>query len=284
MGFLIAALMVSFGQKPFEPQPETISKLGEELYSGSNNDSLLIEVNQKLALEPNNLDLLLEKAAKLEGLRRFQEAIELYSHCLTIRPNSPEILKRRGQRFISVRDWNSAIQDLLQATEYHSFIKPEKLKYTENLNWAIWYYLGVAYYLKAEFETALDAFQKSYAFSADNVSLLASVNWVHNCFRRLGQDEEAQEVVVPIQDGMGYTGNYFKCILVYNGTKTQAQTINFETAEGFELCTVGYGMGNLELVNGNREAAIKIFEKIIQDNAWQANGFMAAEAELSRLK
>jgi len=43
-------------------------------------------------------------------------------------------------------------------------------------------------------------------------------------------------------------------------------------------------MGNLQFVNGNREAAIEIFNKIVKDDAWQANGFMAAEAELSRIK
>ena len=131
---------------------------------------------------------------------------------------------------------------------------------------------------------ALEVFQKSYEHSADNVSLLASINWVYNCYRRLGRDKEAQKIVAPIQEGMGYSGNYYKCILVYNGSKSPEETIDFETASGFELCTVGYGMGNLQFVNGNRERAIEIYNKIVKENAWQANGFMAAEAELSRIK
>ena len=281
---LIVILIVSCGKEPVKPEPEAISKLGEKLYSGSNNDSLLMEIDQKLSLNPNNLDLLLEKGAKLEGLKRFREAIALYTHSLNLNPNTTEIFKRRGQRYISVRDWDKAIEDLTQAGVHHNFIKANNLKYTDNLNWAIWYYLGICYYFKAEFEMALDVFQKSYEYSADNVSLLASINWVYNCHRRLGRDEEAQKIVAPIQEGMGYSGNYYKCILVYNGSKSQAETIDFETASGFELCTVGYGMGNLQLVNGNREAAIKIFGKIVKDDAWQANGFMAAEAELSRIK
>ena len=280
---LFCSQIVSCSKEPVKPQPEAISKLGVKLYSGSDNDSLLVEINQKLSLNPNNLDLLLEKGAKLEGLRRFQEAIALYTHSLNLNPNTTEILKRRGQRYISIRYWDKAIEDLTQAGIYHNFIKVNNLKYTDNLNWAIWYYLGMCYYFKAEFEMALDVFQKSYEYSADNVSLLASINWVYNCHRRLGRDEEAQKIVAPIQEGMGYSGNYYKCILVYNGSKSQAETIDFETAGGFELCTVGYGMGNLQFVNGNREAAIEIFNKIVKDDAWQANGFMAAEAELSRI-
>ena len=109
---LIVILIVSCGKEPVKPEPEAISKLGEKLYSGSNNDSLLMEIDQKLSLNPNNLDLLLEKGAKLEGLKRFREAIALYTHSLNLNPNTAEIFKRRGQRYISVRDWDKAIEDL----------------------------------------------------------------------------------------------------------------------------------------------------------------------------
>ena len=129
-------------------------------------------------------------------------------------------MKRRGQRYINIRDWDKAIEDLTQAGIHHNFIKAKNLKYTDNLNWAIWYYLGICYYFRAEFEMALDVFQKSYEHSADNVSLLASINWVYNCYRRLGRDKEAQKIVAPIQEGMGYSGNYYKCILVYNKFKS----------------------------------------------------------------
>ncbi len=127
-------------------------------------------------------------------------------------------------------------------------------------------------------------FQRSYDYSADNVSLLASVNWIHNCLRRLGRSDEARQVVEPIKEDMGYLGNYYKCILVYNGTKTESETINYDTAKGFEMCTVGYGMANFHWVNGDKEIALKIFRKIVAEETWQTNGFLAAEAELSKIQ
>ena len=48
------------------------------------------------------------------------------------------------------------------------------------------------------------------------------------------------------------------------------------------MCTVGYGMANFHWVNGDKEKALKIFRKIVAEETWQANGFLAAEAELSR--
>jgi len=258
--------------------------LGAELHSDSGGDSLLTGIETRLSAEPNNLSILMEKGSALEGLRRYREAVEVYTQCLVIIPESPELLRRRGQRYISLRKLDNAITDLELAATRHTFVKAENLKYTENLNWAIWYYLALTYYLQADFEKALTAFQRSYDYSADNVSLLASVNWIHNCLRRLGRSDEARQVVEPIKEDMGYSGNYYKCILVYNGTKTESETINYDTAKGFEMCTVGYGMANFHWANGDKETALKIFMKIVAEETWQANGFLAAEAELSKIQ
>ncbi len=210
------------------------------------------------------------------------EAVEIYSRYLSLSPHSPELLRRRGQRYISLRKFDEAVADLELASRHHTFEKVENLKYTENLSWAIWYYLALTYYLKGQFEEALTTFEKSHTYAADNVALLASLNWIHNSLRRLGRTDEAKQVVAPIKENMGYSGNYYKCILVYNGARTVSETINFAMANGFELCTVGYGMANLYLVNGEKETALEILRQIVKDDAWQANGFLAAEAELSR--
>ncbi|HIO48898.1 TPA: hypothetical protein EYN23_16305 [Candidatus Poribacteria bacterium] len=91
-------------------------------------------------------------------------------------------------------------------------------------------------------------------------------------------------MVEPIKEDMGYSGNYYKCILVYNGTKTESETINYNIAKDFEMCTVGYGMANFHWVNGDRKTALEIFRKIVAEETWQANGFLAAEAELSKIQ
>ena len=281
---VLLSVFLACTQSPDSRRLETVSMLGAELHSDSGGDSLLTGIETRLSAEPNNLSILMEKGSALEGLRRYREAVEVYTQCLVIIPESPELLRRRGQRYISLRKLDNAITDLELAATRHTFVKAENLKYTENLNWAIWYYLALTYYLQADFEKALTAFQRSYDYSADNVSLLASVNWIHNCLRRLGRSDEARQVVEPIKEDMGYSGNYYKCILVYNGTKTESETINYDTAKGFEMCTVGYGMANFHWANGDKETALKIFMKIVAEETWQANGFLAAEAELSRIQ
>jgi len=281
---VLLSIFLACTQSPDSRRLETVSMLGAELYSDNGGDSLLMGIETRLSAEPNNLSTLMEKGSVLEGLRRYREAVEVYTQCLLLSPESPEILRRQGQRYITLRKLDSATADLELTARRHTFVKAENLKYTENLNWAIWYYLALTYYLKADFEKALTAFQKSYDYSADNISLLASVNWVHNCLRRLGRSDEARQVVEPIKEDMGYSGNYYKCILVYNGTKTESETINYDIAKDFEMCTVGYGMANFHWVNGDRKTALEIFRKIVAEETWQANGFLAAEAELSKIQ
>ncbi len=50
------------------------------------------------------------------------------------------------------------------------------------------------------------------------------------------------------------------------------------------FATVGYGVGSLRLAEGRRDAAIDLFERVMEAGNWPAFGFIAAEAELSRAR
>lgn len=271
-------------QKHEERKPEVISLMGRALYADEGGDSLLQTIEAELASSPENDSILHRKGLALEGLRRYNEAIDVYTQCLSLAPESPLYLRRRGHRYISVRQFDKAVNDLEKAAALHDFEKVEYLVYTDNLQWAVWYYLGLAYYLQGNFEKALPAFLESYNYSADNTALLASTNWVHNTFRRLNRDDEAQMILKPIQEGMGFEGNYYTNILVYKGLRTESEIFDEDEAQLFELATVGYGIANRRLVNGDIEGAFRLFNKIVEGKSWQANGFMAAEAELAGAK
>ena len=44
--------------------------------------------------------------------------------------------------------------------------------------------------------------------------------------------------------------------------------------------SLGYGVGNYFLYNGDRDKAMTIFRKIVAGNQWSSFGYIAAEAEL----
>ena len=46
----------------------------------------------------------------------------------------------------------------------------------------------------------------------------------------------------------------------------------------------GYGVANYYLVTGDRAKARQVFDKILAGTGWNAFGYIAAEADLQRLK
>jgi len=261
---------------------EAVSLLGRPLYAGDLDEGALAAIDLKLDADPDNLDLLIEKGLLLEGARHFTDAIALYSARLVDDPENVTLLRRRGHRYINVRKHAAAIADLAKAAGLHTFEKVESLGYKDNLHWAIWYYLGLAHALDGDLAPALAAFRKSYAYSADKTSLLASTNWIHNLLRRLDRPEEARQIIEPIKEGMGFSGNYYKNILVYKGVKQESEVFDEETARGFVLGTMGYGMASWRRANGDVEGADRLLRKVAACDAWHSNGVMAAEAELAR--
>ena len=266
------------------PEPECTSLLGRPLYAGKVNEERLAAVDAKLSADPDNLNLLLEKGLLLEDARQFTRAIALYSARLTKEPGNVTLLRSRGHRYINVRKYAAAIADLKRAASLHTFEKVQSLGYKSNLHWAIWYYLGLAHALDGDLEAALSAFRKSHTYSADKTSLLASTNWIHNLLRRLDRPKEASEIIAPVKEGMGYSGNYYKNILVYKGVKKESDVFNEATARGFVLGTMGYGMANWRRANGDVEGADRLLRKVANAMSWHSNGVMAAEAELARRK
>jgi len=48
--------------------------------------------------------------------------------------------------------------------------------------------------------------------------------------------------------------------------------------------TLAYGVANWHLYNGRKAEAVAIFERIVKGPNWMPFGFIAAEAELARMK
>ena len=74
---------------------------------------------------------------------------------------------------------------------------------------------------------------------------------------------------------------YHRRLLMYKGEITPDQLLDVETASDLDLATLGYGLGNWHLYNGDREKADAIFRRVTSSPYWPAFGFIAAEAERS---
>lgn len=172
-------------------------------------------------------------AARLKGyLNKPHDAIELLTTALEQDPESTRLLRFRGHRRISVRDFDGAIADLTTAAAqlpdvpdelelYQKDVEPDAIalilgatdiqdhhpsveslagspdadRYMTTLHSAVWYHLGVALYLDGQLGAALEPFQKAYETARHYESKVASLDWSHMILRRLGRDDEAKELL-----------------------------------------------------------------------------------------
>lgn len=267
-----------------ETKPELISPLGARLFAQPENRTEVEAARLKLSADPKNIDLAIALGRAQAATWHYNAAIETYSKAIKIAPNDARLYRHRGHRYISIRRFDKAVRDL------------EKAAKLDDSDFDIWYHLGLAHYLRGDFSKAAAAYQKCYAVAEANRektpagaegrddSLIAISDWLYMTLRRMKNEVGAAKILERIAPGMKVKENtsYYDRLLMYKGLKTEADLLNVEKATDLEIATVGYGIGNWHLYNGDRAKAETFFRKIVSGKYWPAFGFIAAESELSR--
>src|SRR5262245_17639803 len=92
-----------------------------------------------LAAEPRNITRIIDLGIAQSGARQFREAIETFTRGLEIEPNNALLLRWRGHRYLSVREFDRAFADLTRGGAIDSSI------------YGIWYHLGIVQFLREDF-------------------------------------------------------------------------------------------------------------------------------------
>jgi tetratricopeptide (TPR) repeat protein len=286
MGMLVLLFVISAdGKKTGQVQsqtvkePEVISLLGKKLYAEPATGDQLKKLQDELRnamrqveLNPDDPEALILYGRRLAYLWRYHDAIDIYSKGIEKYPDHAMLYRHRGHRYISVREFKKAVDDLTLASQL------------DDRSFDIWYHLGLAHYLLGEFEKASSAYESCLKVSEDDDSKIAVSNWLYITLRRLGRIEEAAKILGWITEGMEIEENqsYYDLLLLYKGIKTEDEISVLAEASDLDLATIGYGLGCWFLYNGKSDKARAIFYKIVNTNYWPAFGFIAAESELYR--
>ncbi len=244
---------------------------------------------------PADADALIWVGRRLGYLWRMREAIDLFTVGIEQHRGDARMLRHRGHRFVSVREFANAIRDLEQAAklvkDQPDVVEPDGMPNArgiplETLQSNIHYHLGLARYLCGDFEGAERAYRDCFAVSknADNQS--SATHWLYLSLRRQGKAEEAERALEPIRgdlDIVEYHG-YFQLCRAYQGALEMEKVYADAKAKGgVEAASVGYGAGAWHLVNGRVDRAREIFREVVASDATYAFGFIASEVELARM-
>ncbi len=287
-----------------EPLPEGAqarSLLGEPLFPPELPDDVraTYEANLDTARRgyeaaPENADSIIWFGRRLAYLARYDSAIDVYSRGLELHPDDARLYRHRGHRYVSIRRFDEAIADFRRAVELTrgqpDEVEPDGLPNargipTSTLQFNIWYHLGLAHYLKGEYEQALLAWNECLAVSGHPDSVVATSYWLNNTLRRLDLGERADSLIaeLPPADEIIESGSYLDVLMLHRGERTAEELLGPTGADAtLASTTTGYGVGLWHFVNGRREVAYDLWEQILGNRAqWSAFGYLAAEAELA---
>lgn len=223
----------------------------------------------------------------------YRRAIDVYTGGIGQHPQYAPLYRHRGHRYISIRAFDRAIQDLQSAAalvkgrpdEVEADGIPNKLGIpTSTLKSNIWYHLGLAHYLKAEFEEAYRCYRECLEYAANPDMEVATLHWLYMTCRRSGRDEEASKAIAHVTSETAIIENesYRQLILMYKGDRTPEELLKKARGDDLQLATTAYGVGAWHLYNGRAGKARDLFAEVVRQPHWPAFGFIAAEAELAR--
>ncbi|MCS7082417.1 MAG: tetratricopeptide repeat protein [Bacteroidetes bacterium] len=284
----------------YAQEPEALSLLGRPLYrpqlapeTRARYEAQWQEAHTRLRADSGNVENWIWLGRRTAYLGRYREAVALYTEAIARFPQDPRLYRHRGHRYITLRQFDRAIEDLERAARLTrgkpDEVEPDGLPNphgipTSTLQGNIYYHLGLAYYLKGDFARALAAYRAALERATTDDMRVATLDWLYMSLRRLGRHQEAQRLLDTLRlDRMRILENhaYLNRLRFYRG-ELSAEALLGPDADELTYLTQGYGVGNYYLYTGHPERARALFERLIQSANWAAFGYIAAEAELAR--
>jgi len=276
---------------------QALSLTGDTLYT--NIDSLPATLSNRidslsaLALEQNRLvDSYIWEARKTAYTGDYRTAVVQLSSAIIEFPNEPRLYRHRGHRYITLREFDLAIQDFKRAATLfegeEDITEQDGLPNARNiplssLHTNTWYHLGLAHYLKGEYNLSNEAYEKGVSASTNDDMKVAFLYWHYMALRKAGHDVEAGKVLEQVSEDMVMIENtsYHELLMVFKGVFSENQILDDNNSE-LDNSTLGYGLGFWHDINGRHERATEIWQQVYDSGNWAAFGFIASEAELAK--
>jgi tetratricopeptide (TPR) repeat protein len=293
LSFGIFAALASFAQ-PCADNAKQVKPAMDEQTAKTYHANLAV-AREAYAKNPNVAEELIWYGRRMAYTGDYKEAIRIFTEGVKKFPSDARIYRHRGHRYITLRCFDDAIRDLETAAKLIKG-KPDEVEQdglpnarnipTSTLQSNIWYHLGLAYYLKGDFEQAERAYNEAQKVSKNNDMLVATDYWHYMTLRRLGKKNEAERLLasLPKEIEVIENGDYLKLIRLNRGELKSEELLSTVQGGSSTLgsTSLGYGLGNYFLYNGNQEQAFAIFQKIVEGNQWASFGYLAAETESGR--
>ncbi len=301
-GILAALLMLlqslALAQSSVLPEvPEgaqAVSLNGEPLYPAEPSAAVvenLAAARRDYEADPDDADNIIWLGRRQAYTGDYRGAILTFSEGIAKHPRDPRLYRHRGHRYISIREFDRAIVDLEMAASLiegtENEIEPDGAPNplgipVSSLHGNIWYHLGLAYYLKQDWENALRAYTNGYNASRNDDNRVSTTHWRYMILCRMGREADAMAAVADITPNMNIIENmsYHSLDLFYRGDLSFEELVG-DREDSPAGSAVLYGAANWLYCQGETDRADDMLESITSTTSWAGFGFIAAEADLA---
>jgi tetratricopeptide (TPR) repeat protein len=291
-------LAVGLSEATAADTPQATSLFGQPLYSPPPSPAAQTKyeaAKKDYEANPGNADELIWYGRRAAYTGDFQEAIRIFSEGVKKFPTDARILRHRGHRYITTRQFDHAIADLEKAyaliANQKDEIEPDGAPNARNiplttLGSNIRYHLGLAYYLKHDWKKALRFYGEEVKLADNDDRRIAADYWYYQILRRMGDDKEAAAFLktVPEKPQLIENETYWRALRLDKGEITEAAAMK-DGANDPAGVAVAYGVANYHLINGDRAGAFERMNAIADaTDGWAGFGYIAAESDLAFYK
>ncbi len=243
-------------------------------YRAQNDTGPIARAQAALAADGRNPQKFIALAVAQSGARQFREAIATLTDGLKIAPNDVMLLRWRGHRYISVREFAKARADLTRGFALDS------------TNYGILFHFGVLRFIEGDFNGAAEMFARAQPRAPDGGERAGSTDWLWMSLSRAGRGAEATAMLARRPDTLqappGYA--YVTRLKLYRGELTPETLFAPGDTTDVQVATLNYGLGDWYMARGDTANAKAAFERAVASRGWPGFGFIVSEAELKRLR
>jgi len=250
--------------------------------------------------DTGNADAIIWFGRRTAYLGDYMKAIDIFSKGINIHPGDARLYRHRGHRYLTVRCFDKAITDFKRAIQLTKGkpdeVEPDGLPNAKNIPTSTlqsnsWYHLGLCYFIRGKYTKSVRALQHCLVLSKNPDMYVATANWLNIAYRKLKKYKEAIALYNSIDKKAELieSGDYLKILEMYTHKSTEKEIDSYAAMLSANDQTVGsatinFGLGYYCLLFGHKEKAVTYFNKAIASNQWSSFGYIAAEAELARMK
>ena len=247
---------------------EAVSLLGHPLFAPALEAEVLVkrEADRAAAAraavqQPDSEQALIWLGRRTAYLGRFQESVAIYTEGLERFQNSARLLRHRGHRWITLREFERAVTDFEAAKAAMAGtadeIEPDGIPNpsgipTSTLHSNIHYHLALAHYLRGDFAVAAQAHADGAHLNTTPERMVSAGYWHALALLRAGRRSDATTVLAPITADFKVeeNGAYHQlCLALQGHSDPEALWAAVRSQDsGNDRPTIGYGVAVMRLL------------------------------------